>query len=274
MSVRIMSLVWDKFPSGGSEMLVLLAMADWCNDNGLSLHPSNEAVAEKCRISKVQAQRIIKSLTDDGWLAVIGNKFGGAPGSTKQYRLCIERFDGYQKDTGITGDTGIANDTGITRRKRRVSPSAETGITGDTQTTIEPPIEPPINPAQEKPARFDPLSVSLPSAVKGESWKAWIAYRRSRRLTCTQATILSQLESLHAWAKSGHDPQAIIATSIGNGWQGLFEPKRQQQAPPSRQANRDSYDAQARAAQDRLNMGERHDNSTEHDITGICTRVA
>jgi hypothetical protein len=141
MSIKVMSLVWEKFPEGGSDMLVMLAMADWCNDEGLSLHPSHAAVAKKCRMSRVQAQRIVKSLVDNGWLDVIGNQFGGAPGTTKKYRLNVEKLradDGYQDDTGITSDTGITEDTGITQVRDGYHPGASTGITGDTQTTIEP----------------------------------------------------------------------------------------------------------------------------------------
>ncbi len=143
MSVRVMSLVWDSFPRGGSDKLVMLAMADWCNDQGGSLHPSHAAVAKKCCMSRVQAQRIIRLLESEGWLMVVGNQYGGAPGMTKQYRLNVEKLkdlDGYQDDTGISGDTGIAEDTGIVQVRDGYHPGAQTGIAGDTQTTIEPSI--------------------------------------------------------------------------------------------------------------------------------------
>lgn len=141
MSIKVMSLVWDNFPRGGSDKLVMLAMADWCNDQGGSLHPSHAAVAKKCCMSRVQAQRIIRLLEQDGWLTVVGNQYGGAPGATKQYRLNVEKLsakDGYQDDTGIANDTGIAGDTGITQVRDGYHPGAQTGIAGDTQTTIEP----------------------------------------------------------------------------------------------------------------------------------------
>lgn len=141
MSIKVMSLVWENFPRGGSDKLVMLAMADWCNDQGGSLHPSHAAVAKKCCMSRVQAQRIIRLLEQDGWLTVVGNQYGGAPGATKQYRLNVEKLsakDGYQDDTGIASDTGITKDTGITQVRDGYHPGAQTGITGDTQTTIEP----------------------------------------------------------------------------------------------------------------------------------------
>lgn len=161
MSVRIMSLVWDNFKQGGSEKLVMLAMADWCNDEGLSLHPSHEAVAKKCCISRSQAQRVTKALVDAGWLEVVGNQFGGAPGTTKRYRLCIEKL----RETGSTHATGSVDATGSIQNVRRVAPSTETGSTHATQTTIEPSIEPPVKsksaPATRLPADWMPSEVDI-----------------------------------------------------------------------------------------------------------------
>lgn len=51
MSVRIMSLVWENFPAGGSDLLTLLALADWSNDQGGSLHPSIKVVGKKTPVT-------------------------------------------------------------------------------------------------------------------------------------------------------------------------------------------------------------------------------
>lgn len=142
MSVRVMTLVWDRFPRGGSEMLVMLAMADWCNDRGLSLHPSNDAVSRKCRISVSQVQRVIRALVTEGWLQVIGNVFGGPPGATKQYRLCLEKLSSLEPFTGSADATGSIDATGsmgATRLPHGCYPSRRTHA---TQTTIEPNTEP------------------------------------------------------------------------------------------------------------------------------------
>ena len=162
MSIRVMSLVWDDFPRGGSDKLVMLAMADWCNDQGGSLHPSHAAVAKKCCMSRVQAQRIIRLLEAEGWLLVVGNQYGGAPGMTKQYRLNIEKLknkDGYHDDTGIASDTGIAEDTGITQVLDGYHPGAQTGIASDTQTTIEPPV------TTIEPAAMSSVLISVDSKI-------------------------------------------------------------------------------------------------------------
>jgi hypothetical protein len=90
MSIRAMTQVWEHYPRGGSEMLVALALADFCNDAGESLHPSIHTIAEKCRLSDWQARRIVHQMLDSGLLEVIGNQFGGAPGMSRQYRFRLD----------------------------------------------------------------------------------------------------------------------------------------------------------------------------------------
>lgn len=96
-----MTLVWDKFPGAGSELLVMLAFADWCNDQGESLHPSIPTVARKIRASESQARRLVHGLIKHGWVSVIGNEFGGAPGNSRRYRLNLSKL----AETGSTHAT-------------------------------------------------------------------------------------------------------------------------------------------------------------------------
>lgn len=90
MSVRVMSLVWDNFNRGGSEKLAMLALADWCNDEGGSLHPSVSGVAKKINVSESQARRILHGFISDGYLTVIANHEGGNPGQSRHYKLNVK----------------------------------------------------------------------------------------------------------------------------------------------------------------------------------------
>ena len=92
MSIKVMAMVWDAYPASGSEMLAMLAMADWCNDAGGSLYPSMAAVAEKIRVSEKQARRIVQAIVDRGFMRVVGNESGGKPGTTKQFQIEIGKL--------------------------------------------------------------------------------------------------------------------------------------------------------------------------------------
>lgn len=168
MSVKVMSLVWDVYPGSGSELLAMLALADWCNDAGGSLYPSMRAVAEKIRVSEKQARRIVQTIVERGFLGVVGNEYGGKPGSTKQFQIDVFRLrelvtQAKNEDTPPASVTPLANVTPPTNGSRTPPTSGSrtppmqgrdpshgcpfTPPTGGSLTTIEPSCEPPTHTA-------------------------------------------------------------------------------------------------------------------------------
>lgn len=146
-----MAMVWESYPAGGSELLALLALADWSDDQGLCF-PSIAAIASKTRLSRSQAQRVVHGLIESGFVSVEGNAGGGAPGATRRYRIQLDRLTGSVSATGrvdATGSlgathtgrmsaTGSANATGRVDAADGSHPCGETGSTHATQTVIEP----------------------------------------------------------------------------------------------------------------------------------------
>ena len=126
MSVRILSQVWESYDGDGSELLVLLALADWCDDDGRCF-PSIAAIGHKARLSRSQVQRVMRKLMEQGVLVVIGNEFGGKPGTTRQYRIVASKL------TGRTGATGVASATGRTDATGSVYATGRTGATEGPQ---------------------------------------------------------------------------------------------------------------------------------------------
>lgn len=220
MSIRVMSLVWENFTAGGTEKLAMLALADWCNDEGGSLHPSISTIAKKINVSESQARRTVHKLIDDGYLEVIGNHEGGNPGHSRRYKISIKMLS-----TPSTHATPSVDATPSTHARRPLAPMRETPSTHASLSTSEPPSEPPVNPAPKKSARFDPMAIDLPDCIPEDAWGRWITYRRQRKLSTTEQTAFAQIEKLVAWRGKGHSPPKIIDESIANGWQGLFEPK-------------------------------------------------
>lgn len=134
MSVRVMSLVWDGFPGGGSELLALLALADWSDDEG-RCYPSVAAIADKTRLSRSQAQRVVHNLIGAGFVSVEGNENGGRPGSTRRYRINLQHMKAARGRTDATGSTYA---TGRTDAAEGSHGCAERGRTHATQTVSEP----------------------------------------------------------------------------------------------------------------------------------------
>lgn len=240
-----MTAVWDGFPGAGSELLCLLAMADFANEDGSSVHPSIATVARKIRTSESQARRLIRGLEEQGYLTVVGNAGGGAPGSTRHYKVAAARLyrlahEAYVAKTGGMGATPGVDATPSTGARDGshgcaggVAPVRETGGVGATRPTIEPSLNHQENRQTSNPhpqaadesvgspelaAAFKALLPTDPPApvkVKAEEvpegflafWKAYPSVRRVDRKAC-----------LAKWVKLGLEARAEAILANVQGW--------------------------------------------------------
>jgi uncharacterized protein YdaU (DUF1376 family) len=185
-------------------------------------------------------------LTDNGWIherceteiAHMQDKQAKARASAAASVKSRQAF----ADKKMKSGEASANETGNGRSTD--VPENPTDVQLPTPTPT--PTVNPKNQGAAKATRFDPLSVEL-GCVPAEAWNRWIAYRRSRRLTSTEATVAAQVAALNAWAADGSPPESVIDTSIEKGWQGLFKPRDSQpNAPPRMSASDASKLAAAR----------------------------
>lgn len=87
MSVKIMSHIWNESPYEGGTLLVLLALADWSNDDGWCW-PSIPSLAKKARLEERQVKRIIKKLEAGGAVNIEHSK---GRNSTNRYRVIVTK---------------------------------------------------------------------------------------------------------------------------------------------------------------------------------------
>lgn len=134
MSIRVMTKVWDKFPRGGTDLLTMLALADWSDDEGRCF-PSIASISKKIRLGERQAQRSVNGLISEGYLVVLANLHGGSPGSSRHYQINLNQFE-----------TGVSQDT--PKQKTGVIPDVDgchlVPYTGDISVTLTV-IEPSLN---------------------------------------------------------------------------------------------------------------------------------
>jgi hypothetical protein len=83
MSVRTMAKVWERSRHAGSELLMLLAIADFADDDGKA-YPAVTTLADKCRMTSRNANLILASLRRSGELVVRQNE---GPKGTNLYQI-------------------------------------------------------------------------------------------------------------------------------------------------------------------------------------------
>lgn len=135
MSVKVMTAVFERYPHGGGEMLLALALADHASDDGTRVYPSIKALAEKTRQSERSVQYQLRRMQESGWLILV-NAGNGGRSMHSEYRISPDWIKGaeiapFQKganddEKGATGDAKGANDStkGCNPRQERVQPVA------------------------------------------------------------------------------------------------------------------------------------------------------
>lgn len=66
MSIKAISLVWERSAAKGSNFLTLLGIADYAKDDGRAAFPSPVLLAEKSRLTVRAAELILRKLVSDG----------------------------------------------------------------------------------------------------------------------------------------------------------------------------------------------------------------
>jgi len=75
MSIKVMTACWERYPNGGGELLLALALADHADDDGENIYPGVESLSRKTLQSKRTIQyQLRKWKTSDGcsWLRMRG----------------------------------------------------------------------------------------------------------------------------------------------------------------------------------------------------------
>ena len=170
MSIKWSGMVWHNSQQTGSGLLVLLAIADHANDDGICW-PSVARLARMARVSERQCQRLISQLVNAGELAV--ERGGHGPKSTTVYRILPVLAEN-------KGDTAMSP---LTENKGDIQ-----GIKGDIQRakgdiamSPEPSIEPSIEAAEANVVASEPTPEPTPeptapaAAAKSQPTRdAWI----------------------------------------------------------------------------------------------------
>ncbi len=189
MSIKLMGQVWDDVTVGGSELLVLLSLADHANDDGICW-PSIPRLAMRARLSERQTQRVLHKLEELGHIEVLTK--GDGRGHSTLYRVLIKD----DKMSPIVEER-------VTSATERVTSSA---LKGDIAMSPESSVEPSVKPLKKDDE--DNARVRGDAAV----FKAW-----AENIPGTMTPILS--ERLHDLTDECGERAVIhgIVTSVEAG---------------------------------------------------------
>jgi hypothetical protein len=129
-----MAYVWEYSKQAGSDLLTLLAIADWTRDDGTHAYPTVPMLAAKTRLSTRSIQRIIVDLEAAGEITI---KRSPGRGFANVYSVIMgDKLSPDRNDANVKGDTG---------GKERVTSEVEKGDTTRLTNRQEPLLEPSTN---------------------------------------------------------------------------------------------------------------------------------
>lgn len=99
MSIKLISAVWENAPVDGQRLLVLLALADYANDDGYCW-PSVPNLAAKARASDRWVQLTLRDLESNGILELVSN--GGGRHKPNLYRLNLPEIETVKRVNSAT----------------------------------------------------------------------------------------------------------------------------------------------------------------------------
>lgn len=201
-----MSQVWEHAPYTAGSLLVLLALADWANDDGIAW-PSMERLAKKARIDRRSAQRIVRQLEKDGTLEI---ERGGGRAKQHKYLLKIETAT-LCRPLDVKENSDISDIERAAFDAQRATSDAETA----TPTSPDPLVEPSEEPSIEPPyIGRDFLHALL----------LFKDHRKSIRKPLSLDAERLLYRKLGAWGEKG--ATVALEDAVMNRWQGVFEPRQ------------------------------------------------
>lgn len=230
MSAKVTGMVFERYPQGGGEMLLALALADHAHDDGTSIFPSVARLAAKTRQSPRAVQYQLRSMEKSGWLILVGGAKGGRkPGSdsrgrTREYRINPAWLNGAEiapfnspdndqekgeADAPFDGSKGAIHDVkGCNPEHQRVQLATSKGATAIAPESSVNPQEPSGNrqgapakkpKAEKQPTGFDAMWAVYPRKEgKADAEKA---FRKLAPDAALLAVILGAIERQKAGAQ-------------------------------------------------------------------------
>lgn len=220
MSIRIMSNIWAHSKQRGSALLVLLAIADFADENGKAF-PSIQTLAQKTRMTERNIQKLISKLRNASELRV---EEQAGPYGCNLYHLTKESG----ADGGVNASSPGVN-CGTGGGELRDAGGERRDVKGVNASSPDPSLDPPKDPSKDPQEllldvptrRVFPGNLNTPEFQK--VWEEWKAYRKAIKEPLTEIAEKRQLAKL---SKMGLEKALeSIDDSICNNWRGVFQPK-------------------------------------------------
>ena len=220
MSIKLMTAVWAREDLTSTQKLVLLALADWSNDEGLSW-PSIDQLMKKSSLKKRAVQITIRSLEESGFV-----RREEVTGKGNRYWIILPVHQMHPCTTFTTP---------VHQMHPTPAPNAPNTSEIHQLTTKD-------------------IKRELPGWMPEDAWDGWLEMRKAKRKPMTTRAWNRAIARLEAMLVCGQDIAEVLDRSTMNGWTDLYEIKERNNGKAIRGASPDRRSSLARAIDEGLDF--------------------
>lgn len=185
MSIFCMTAVWERSQHSGTHLLMLLAIADFSDDDGRA-YPSVPTLARKCRMKERNARYILAELVDSGELST---QVGKGPKGSNVYKIKLASL-GMQHGAGVQAIAGVQQSAPTPCNTLPLTPATEC-----SQTIIEPSVN--------RQSFVDFWKAYPRKVARSDAQKAWIKLKVDSTLLATILRAIEEQKLTADWQKDG-----------------------------------------------------------------------
>jgi hypothetical protein len=220
MSIKLMTAVWAREDLTSTQKLVLLALADWSNDEGLSW-PSIDQLMKKSSLKKRAVQITIRSLEESGFV-----RREEVTGKGNRYWIILPVHQMHPCTTFTTP---------VHQMHPTHAPNAPNTSEIHQLTTKD-------------------IKRELPGWMPEDAWDGWLEMRKAKRKPMTTRAWNRAIARLEAMLVCGQDIAEVLDRSTMNGWTDLYEIKERNNGKSNWGGSPDRRSSLARAIDEGLDF--------------------
>ncbi len=210
MSTILMSACWPLQGMSPAQKAVLISLADQANDDGYCW-PSVGTIAKRTCLSERAVQGAIKWLQAAGLLGASERR-----GTSSVYQITPAAYAPPQEMRPAANAPTPADAAPPPPQMLHPTPA---------DAAPKPSMNRQLNRKEPKDTRADATGFVLPDWIPADAWEAFMETRKAKNAKSTPYALGLIVKSLAAFKAEGHDPVAILNTSIKAGWSDVYPPK-------------------------------------------------
>lgn len=210
MSTIVMTACWPLQGMSPAQKAVLVSLADQANDDGYCW-PSVKTIADRTCLSERAVQGAIRWLVTANLLRASERR-----GTSTVYQLTPAAYAPPQEMRPADAAPRGAGDAPPPPQMLHPTPA---------DAAPKPSMNRQLNRKEPKDTRADAPEFVLPDWIPADAWEAFMETRKAKKAKSTPYALGLIVKSLAAFKAEGHDPLAILNTSIKAGWSDVYPPK-------------------------------------------------